>query len=129
MTEMDEKSKCDCNGRLKLLFACSGAADTAEIADRAVRKVHRDGTARMYCLAGVGADIDTILANTRGAGKLVVVDGCETDCARKLMEKAGFARLLHLRVTDLGFVKGSAPATDENIEQVFVNLNALLEES
>ncbi len=27
---MDGKSKSDCNGRLKLLFACSGAADAAE---------------------------------------------------------------------------------------------------
>ncbi len=126
---MNETSECDCDGGWKLLFACSGAADTAEIADRAVRKMHRNGTARMYCLAGVGADIDTIMANTCEAGRLVVVDGCETDCARKLMEKAGFSDLLHLRVTDLGFVKGSTPVSDENVEHVFAKLNALLERS
>ena len=51
---MADKCECGSNGGLQLVFSCSGAADTAELADRAARKVHRSGEARMYCLAGVG---------------------------------------------------------------------------
>ena len=115
---MSEKDKCSCNGGLQLLFSCSGAADTAEIADRAARRINKSGEGKMYCLAGVGGDVDMILNNTREAEKLVAIDGCDTDCAAKLLRKAGFNSFEHLRVVDLGFEKGSSPVTEEAIDRV-----------
>ena len=50
---MNIRPKCGCNGGPDLMFCCSGVADTAEIGDRAVRKLHKEGVARMYCLAGI----------------------------------------------------------------------------
>lgn len=97
---MADEKRCNCQGGLKLVFACSGAADTAEMADRAARGVHRSGEARMYCLAGIGGGVETILNNTRAAQKVVVLDGCDTDCAAKLMRKAGIETFGHLRVVD-----------------------------
>ncbi len=123
---MAHNGKCSCGSGLRLLFSCSGAADTAELADRATRQVHRCSDARMYCLAGIGADVETIVGNTRAADSVTVIDGCETDCAAKLLRKAGFEGFRHLRVTDLGFEKGQSPVTDEAIEQVAAELLSLL---
>ena len=72
----------------------------------------------MYCLAGIGGNVDTIMENTRAADKILVIDGCETDCARKTLERGGFKEFIHFRVTDLGFEKGQTPPTDYRIEMV-----------
>ena len=100
------------------MFSCSGAADTAEIADRAVRKVHRDGAAKMFCLAGIGGRVELILQNTQAAKSLVAVDGCDTDCAKRTLELAGFKDFVHIRVTDLGMGKGKTEVTSERIDMV-----------
>jgi uncharacterized metal-binding protein len=115
---MNMKLKCTCNGAPDLMFCCSGAADTAEIADRAVRKVHREGAAKMFCLAGIGGRVELILLNTKAAKALVAVDGCDTDCAKRTLERAGFKDFTHIRVTDLGMEKGKTEVTSERIETI-----------
>ena len=77
-----------------------------------------DQTGRMYCLAGIGGRVRTIMETTRTAAKILVIDGCPQDCARKLMEQAGFNGFQHLKLADLGLQKGSSPSTDENIRLV-----------
>lgn len=118
--------KCSCNGGLRLLFSCSGAADTAELADRAARKINRSGEAKMYCLAGIGGDVDMIVNTTREAEKLVVIDGCDTDCAAKLLSRSGFQDFAHVRVTDLGFEKGSSLVTDDAVEHIAAHTVTML---
>ncbi len=108
------------------MFCCSGVADTAEIGDRAVRSLHKAGAAKMFCVAGIAAKVELIETNTRGADRLLVVDGCDSDCAKKTMESGGFNDLVHLRVTDLGFEKGKTPVTDERIALVAAKLRELL---
>lgn len=102
----------------KLVFSCSGAADVAEIADRAARQLHRGGCAKMFCLAGVGGHVPDIVERTRSAAKIVVIDGCEKDCGKECMRGAGITNFAHLRVTDLGMTKGQTPATDQHIDRV-----------
>ncbi len=100
------------------MFACSGAADTAEIADRAVRQVHREHLAKMYCLAGIGGHIEPITVNTQAANSITAVDGCDNDCARRTLEQAGFTDFVHIRVTDLGMEKGNSEVTPERVAAV-----------
>ena len=114
------------SGNTDLMFCCSGAADTAEIGDRAVRILHKAGDARMFCLAGIAAQVELIEVNTRGADRLLVVDGCDSDCARKTMELGGFTGFIHLRVSDLGMEKGKTPVTGERIGTVASKLRELL---
>lgn len=111
-------SGCDCTGGPKLIFACSGAADTAEICDRAARQLTKRGAGKMYCLAGVGGRVPDIMENTRAASLILAIDGCEKDCARLCLREAGFADVKHLRVTDLGLKKGESPASSERIALV-----------
>jgi len=80
----------------------------------------------MYCLAGVGGDVDMIVSNTRAAERLVVIDGCENDCAAKLLRRAGFRQFGHLRVTDMGLEKGQSPLTNEAVDRVATSALALL---
>lgn len=114
---MSEKTNasCACDTAPKLIFACSGAADVGEIADRAARQLTREGAGKMYCLAGVGGRVETILANVHAASALLAIDGCPLDCAKNTLAQAGFANAAHLRLTDAGFKKGSVPATEENV--------------
>ena len=108
------------------MFSCSGAADIAEIGDRAVRALHKAGDAKMFCLAGIAGKVELIGVNTRGADRLLVVDGCDTDCAKKTMEIGGFTDFIHFRVSDLGLEKSKTPVTDERIDMVAAKLRELL---
>lgn len=125
-----KQSGCACGGSVTLLLPCSGAADTGEIADRAARKFAKGGCAGMFCLAGVGANLSGFIASAKGADKLLVVDGCTLDCARKTLAERGITEnIIHLRVSDLGFVKGKSPATAERIDAVVAELGKKLSTS
>ena len=120
------RPKCSCSGLTDLMFSCSGAADIAEIGDRAVRALHKAGDAKMFCLAGIAGKVELIEVSTRGADRLLVVDGCDSDCAKKTMEIAGFTDFIHFRVSDLGLEKGKTPVTPENVGMVASKLRDLL---
>jgi uncharacterized metal-binding protein len=109
------------------LIPCSGAADTGEIADRAARKFAQGGCASMFCLAGVGANLGGFIASAKGADRLLVIDGCNLECARKTLAEKGITEnIIHVRVSDLGFVKGKSPATTERIDAVVAELSKKL---
>jgi uncharacterized metal-binding protein len=116
---MAENRGCACGGGVRLLFPCSGAADTGEMSDRAARRLARAGFGRIFCLAGIGGRVPSIMHNMKTAGEIWAIDGCPEDCARRTLELAGFTVTKHLRVTDCGFEKGKTPATDENVAAVF----------
>ena len=123
---MNIRPKCSCSGNTDLMFSCSGAADIAEIGDRAVRALHKAGDAKMFCLAGIAGKVELIEVNTRGADRILVGDGCDSDCAKKTMEFGGFTGFIHLCVSDLGMEKGKTPVTDERIAMVAAKLRELL---
>lgn len=124
---MDIRPKCSCSGSKDLMFSCSGAADVAEIGDRAVRMIHKTGEAKMFCLAGISGDVDLIVKNTLEADRLFVVDGCDSDCAKKTMTAGGFSEFVHLRITDLGYEKGKTPASADRIEAVAAKIRELMD--
>jgi len=123
---MKEKNSQECAGGPKLIFACSGAADVGEIADRAARKMTQRGDGAMFCLAGIGGKVAGILKKTESASQILAIDGCELDCVKNCLELAGFEQFEHLRITDLGMTKGQAPANDENIAAVVQRGAAML---
>lgn len=123
------KCSCSCNedsGPPALVYPCSGAADTGEIADRAARRLDAEDKAWMSCLAGIGGRVSGLIANAAAAPALLAIDGCPQDCAKKTLALAGFTNIRHVRVTDLGFKKGQTPATDEVVRKVADAAAALL---
>ncbi|MDC0335849.1 putative zinc-binding protein [Pseudodesulfovibrio sp.] len=113
-------SKCDCgySPAPKFVFACSGAADVGEVADQAARALTREGNIKMFCLAGIGGRVSGIVKSTEAADKIVAIDGCPLNCARKTLEEAGFSGFNHVELNGLGLKKGESPASQENINTV-----------
>lgn len=109
---------CGCSGGVRLIFACSGAADVGEIADKAARKLTREGSGRMFCTAGLGGRISGILKTTEAAESVLAIDGCPLNCVKSSLEQAGFTDFQHLQLADLGLEKGKSPVTEESVNQV-----------
>lgn len=109
---------CACSTAPTLIFPCSGGSDCGAVSDQAARTLTKDGTGKMYCLAGLGGDVAPIIANTKAAGKVLAIDGCNLDCARKTLERVGIAVSAHVRLADLGMEKGKTPANEGNISLV-----------
>ena len=122
----EEKCSCDCSTAPTLIFPCSGAADVGALADQAARQLTREGVGSMYCLAGLGGRVKPIMETTQHAGKILAISGCPLACASHTLEAAGVTEFSHFQVTDLGMKKGSSPVTNENINIVASQGQALL---
>ncbi len=112
---------CSCSNASKgprLIFSCSGAADVGELADKAARNLTREGHGKMFCLAGIGGRVSGIMKTTEAAVSILAIDGCPLDCAKKSLEEAGFKKVNHVRLSDLGFEKGQTFLTEPNIAKV-----------
>jgi len=92
-------------GKTVLLYACSGGANVAEVADRAARALMAEGRGSMFCLAGLGAGIDSMIQTARDAELNLVIDGCPMDCAKKIFDRASLTNYVQVKVTDLGIEK------------------------
>jgi uncharacterized metal-binding protein len=113
--------------RTVLLYACSGGANVAEIADKAAREMMFSGCGSMFCLAGLGAGIQGMIQTARDADVNLVIDGCPMDCAKKVFEKAGITNFVYVKVTDLGIekVKG-VRGTKEQVDKVVAKAREIL---
>ena len=118
MITMQTSDSCTCSAGTKLIFSCSGAADVGALADQTARKLNREGSGKMFCLAGIGGRVSAILKSTEAAPSILAIDGCTLDCAKKSLEEAGFKQFNHLRLTDLGFEKGKTEVDTESIAKV-----------
>jgi len=114
----EKQDCCACSSAPKLIFACSGASDVGAITDQAARKITSTGKGKMFCLAGIGGRVSGIVETTKSAGKILVIDGCPLNCAKKCLEEAGFANFAHLQLAELGLKKGCSEVNRENINKV-----------
>ena len=115
---MSQENSCSCSGGPRLIFACNGAADVGEIADKAARQITKEGVGRMFCTAGIGGRISGIMKTTESADRILAIDGCPLNCVKNSLEQAGFNKFGHLQMADLGLEKCSSPVTEENIARV-----------
>jgi len=118
---------CACGTAPKIIFSCSGAADVGAISDQAARKLTRDGVGQMACLTGIGGRVPGIIKSAEAASKILVMDGCPLNCAKKCLEEAGITKFTHLQFKDLDLVKGKSDVNAENIEKAVKSASALLE--
>lgn len=115
---MGSQCDCACSAAPTLIFACSGAADVGELADRTARRLTRDGKGKMFCLAGIGGRVSGIVKTTEAAGKILAIDGCALNCARKSLEEAGIREFAHMSLGELGFGTGESTPDAEAISKV-----------
>lgn len=123
---MGTNCSCACGAAPTLIFACSGAADVGEVADQAARQMTREGQGKMFCLAGIGGRVSGIVKTTEAAARVLAIDGCPLDCARKTLEAAGFTGFVHLNLGDLGLRKGETTPDAATVARVAAEATARL---
>jgi uncharacterized metal-binding protein len=115
---------CSCGGdtTTKLVYACSGAANTGYLADQVARKLNRDGSGDMTCLAAVGANLSGFIESAKSADKNIVIDGCPVGCGKKIFEDHGLP-FVHFVTTDFGVEKKKTEITTEVIDRVTAEIS------
>jgi uncharacterized metal-binding protein len=103
-----------------------GPADVGKICDLAARKLSEGGVGKMFCLAGVGGRVKTIMDGTKAAQTMLVLDGCPLQCGRNTMQQAGFKKFEYLCLSDLGMEKGKTAVTDDVVAKVVHRATGLL---
>lgn len=103
--------------RKTILFACSGASQAGESADRIARKLAKESAGKMGSIAKIAAGDAHAIAEAKAADQAVVIDGCDKDCARIILALAGVTAVVHIRVTELDKINlpGHAAAQEESL--------------
>lgn len=91
-----------------LVFTCAGAAYSGQVANRAGLDLMKEGAGQLFCAAAIAAERPDKVERARKAVRRVVIDGCEDDCARLILERAGMGVDVHVDVTALGIEKKPA---------------------
>ena len=100
-----------------LIFACSGASDAGELADRSARRLSRSGLGKMFCLAAIGGRVQQFIDDTEAAKDIIIIDGCSNECAKKTLSKINI-KGFDFNLETIGFHKGDSAATSKNINKV-----------
>jgi uncharacterized metal-binding protein len=121
-------SQCSCSGgcsetkRVRLIYACSGAADVGQIADLVARQLSKEKWGSMSCLSGIGADLSGFIESAREADN-IIIDGCPVGCGKKIFEKNDLP-YTEFVLTQFGLVKGSTPAESAVVERMAEKVKA-----
>jgi len=116
--ETNVKSSCLCGVTEYNVVSCSGASDLGQLSDIVARKLRDNNIRKMNCLAMIAIDNKPLIESFQNANVLVI-DGCPVDCGRKILENAGLKEFNHLRLTDLGYLKGKTTPSKEVITAIY----------
>ena len=115
------------------LFVCFGCMSNVGtltgLAGLEVVKQVGPQNAGIFCLGGLATEAPMVLDKTRAAERIITVDGCPLNCARKIVERAGFTpdRIINL-VQDCGLQKGPPlKYGDEELEVAVKAIRAAVE--
>lgn len=93
-----------------IIYACFGCLSNTGITAglgsiEAVKELGLDKAA-VGCLASLPLGVAPVIAKTKAAKKVIVVDGCPFECGRKTVEASGFKPTRSfMLVRDIGMVK------------------------
>ncbi|MGQ9592622.1 MAG: putative zinc-binding protein [Planctomycetota bacterium] len=96
---------CGGNRSETLIFTCSGAAHTGQVAHRAGVQLMLEKEGQLFCIAAMAAGISDKCERARNAKVRVAIDGCEDACVKKILERAGLPVDVHVVATELGIEK------------------------
>lgn len=112
---------CSCGGPITMILACSGGSNVGQISNEVARKLTVENRGVMFCLAGLGGDVEPLVDRTKSAERVLVIDGCPVACAKKTLERHGIEHEW-LEITSLGIDK--APDLELDAAQVECVMNA-----
>jgi uncharacterized metal-binding protein len=104
---------------LTMILACAGGSNVGQLSNRAAVELTQEGFGKLFCLAGIGANLSGFVQSARDIPQLVVIDGCEMGCAKGVLERAEVPVRGHLLVTDLEIQKNkNFDLTREEVDRV-----------
>ncbi|KYH33427.1 putative zinc-binding protein [Neomoorella mulderi] len=121
-------AKCTCEPAEIMLFPCAGGSNVGQLANQAAVKLDQEGAGKLFCLAGLGGHVQSIVESTKVARRIVAIDGCPIGCAKATVEHAGFLVTDYVMVTRLGIQKNHEFAwTGEELDRVVQAVKESLE--
>jgi len=102
---MAENTKCACGAANVAIFPCAGASNTGQISNKIAIELVRQEVGNMMCTVGIGARAPGLMKSAESSEKIIAIDGCPVNCARKTLELAGFNVDRHIIISELGIKK------------------------
>ena len=106
----EQQFQAGVNTHENVIFSCFGGASNTGITSglaslEAVKELGLTKAAIM-CLGGLPTNVKPVFGKTKAAKKIITVDGCPFECARKVVEQAGFKPTKSIVLTrDIGMKK------------------------
>lgn len=88
-----------------MILTCSGGSNVGQLSNQAGVELTQEGFGKLFCLAGVGAQLTGFVQSVKDIPNLVVIDGCEIGCAKGVLAQAQVPLRSYLVVTALGIDK------------------------
>lgn len=123
---MDQR--CCTPSEKPMLLSCSGGSNVGQLANLAAVELTQEGFGKMSCLAGIGAHLSGFVSSAKDAPELIVIDGCEIGCGRRIIQQAEIPLKNYLVLTDMGIEKNkNFNLSREDINKVKEALKASLQ--
>lgn len=102
-----------------MILACAGGSNVGQLSNQVAVELTQEGFGKLFCLAGIGANLSGFVQSARDIPQLVVIDGCEMACAKGVLERAEVPARGYLVITELGIQKNkNLNPVREEVEQV-----------
>lgn len=88
-----------------MLLACSGGSNVGQLSNQAVVELTQEGFGKMFCLAGIGAQLSGFVQSAKDVSTVVAIDGCQVGCAKAILEQAEVPVKHYFVLTDEGIEK------------------------
>jgi uncharacterized metal-binding protein len=88
-----------------MLLACSGGSNVGQLSNQAVVELTQEGFGKMFCLAGISAQLSGFVQSAKDVSTVVAIDGCQVGCAKAILEQAEVPVRHYFVLTDEGIEK------------------------
>ncbi len=116
--ENQQKPTCGCGVEEYMVLSCSGSSDVGYISDQVARMLSKNKVRKMNCLTVAATGTEEKINEFKKCN-ILVIDGCNENCGKKIMAMRGIDDYKYLRLTDLGYIKNKTPVTPELIKAVY----------
>lgn len=110
-----------------IVYSCSGCSNVAQLANKLAVHLDRQELAKMSCIAGVGAGVPSLVKVAATASKILVIDGCPIECAKKCLNNQDIHNFKHVILTDLNLKKNSnSDASEEEFLMALLEVKKII---
>ena len=102
---MAEDVKCGCGAANVALFPCVGASNVGQLSNKIAIELDKKGIGNLMCTVGIGARAPGLMKSAEASDRIIAIDGCPVNCARKTLELAGFKVDNHIIISEFGIKK------------------------